>query len=384
MGIYPRDPFTINAEFCDLTSRLYLQWKISGSGKLDKKSSDILDYFAEHPTGSTYQCYKYMNNQKGTKISYKNVYKKLQNLYEFGYVKKVSKADPSGTEEPRSKHGAIYYKLSHYGIFHILKESDPKFDLNLLISQGVIIFDFENFELYKNILYPFVRLQTLKQLNSILVINTVFTYLQRCCKNLENIYIEIEKYHSFPLDKHIDLIVSTSRHSLDISMKRFQVHQSSTLDKQIGYLPVSELTRGSRIPIEFSTQDLILYFRLNVAKNELEVYEEGKKDPTIKVIKFDYKELENPSTKIYIFIVNLRQIIEGYLKKIFVQQLSDDVNNFCLDIINLTDPYIELEVKRALLPDLMLLKNDGNFSNIVYAVKRHLDNIYTDFVNLTF
>jgi hypothetical protein len=148
-----------------------------------------LNYFVQHAVGSTYQCYKYMNQQK-IKISYKNVHKKVQNLSQLDIIK-VSKSNLDKVGGIPSKHGAIYYKLSQYGIFHNLKRTDAFVTFISTFTMSDYMFDFENFVLYKHILYPYIKLQTVKQLKTFYVLYRIVEYLQRCCVDLESVFSQI-------------------------------------------------------------------------------------------------------------------------------------------------------------------------------------------------
>src|SRR5688500_11820620 len=114
LGIYSQDPIRIDDAGYRCLEKLFKQWRQNNTIKIDNKYLEIMRYIIYKPTGATYQCFKYMNKEKKIKISYKNVHKKISELYESNFIVKVKNSDYN---DNRSKHGAIYYKLSHYSIF---------------------------------------------------------------------------------------------------------------------------------------------------------------------------------------------------------------------------------------------------------------------------
>jgi hypothetical protein len=62
MGIYSRELVSFDNQMSDLIATMFTHWRKYQSVQLDEKSIEILSYFTKHQQGSTYQCFKYMND----------------------------------------------------------------------------------------------------------------------------------------------------------------------------------------------------------------------------------------------------------------------------------------------------------------------------------
>lgn len=139
-------------------------------------AEELLKFFIQYPRCSTYQTFKYLKElyKKDNKtISYKNVHKRIQKLHKLGLISKVKK----NNDQTTSKHGAIYYSLSTFGIFYILKN-------RLLLQNKNLIIDHKYDGLFENFLYPYIQFNTINQIDDIQFTIRVCGYLAKFCDEI--------------------------------------------------------------------------------------------------------------------------------------------------------------------------------------------------------
>jgi hypothetical protein len=150
----------------------------------DGKSLNILEQFAWEKYLSAYQIY---SNLKSTylKMGYKNVNKRINVLLLSGLIQKPE------TDTINSKHSAIYYRLTEYGIYQLFLNK-----LNsLLVNQSDVrkgtpsnaLSFFQNYSdsmLFETFLYPYFKKDTLLAIGSSLLTD-LYGYLSSCCHSIE-------------------------------------------------------------------------------------------------------------------------------------------------------------------------------------------------------
>ena len=158
----------------DLLSEIFIQWQESKlkAKEMDNISVEILRYFINNPIGSVYQIHKFLNNENKIKIAYKNVRKKIKNLSSLGYIIIKGPADKSIINDPNKNniktldnmHGAIYYKITSFGIFNIFRKKIV--DLDYKKKYKSLFINYEDFFLFKNMLFNIFSLKIIKELES--------------------------------------------------------------------------------------------------------------------------------------------------------------------------------------------------------------------------
>lgn len=147
---------------------------------------DTLELFVQKEYSSVYQICSYIKSA-GLKVSYKNVHKKIRKLLSFHLIEEKEVHEP--------KHGAIYYRLSEFGIYYLfLKRLDGiLFDQVALKKSQIIVFNATNFlkyystnALFEIFLYPYFDKETILSINSPDFIIEIFRYLHDCCKEIDN------------------------------------------------------------------------------------------------------------------------------------------------------------------------------------------------------
>jgi hypothetical protein len=84
-----------------------------------------------------------------------------------------------------TKHGAIYYQLSFFGIYFIF--------LTLKINSfsiAKLIENYSNDKLFEYFLYQFIEKKTIKEINSRFILEEIFKFLKECCSSIEYYYLK--------------------------------------------------------------------------------------------------------------------------------------------------------------------------------------------------
>jgi hypothetical protein len=123
----------------------------------------------------------------GVTHTYKNVHKKIQR---FKALNIIEEKKIEGTE-----HGAKYYRLTEYGLYLLfLKRINGVYYDSLRLNKyhkiledpvdSLILRNYENSELFKTFLFPFVSRDTINGLKDTVAI-AFFHYLHDCCKIID-------------------------------------------------------------------------------------------------------------------------------------------------------------------------------------------------------
>lgn len=144
--------------------------------------SHLLLKFAKYSKVSTYDLYKYTKNTEGV-TSYKNVHKKVHQLLSNRMIEQVV---GSKTKVPKNTKDPIYYRLSSFGIFYIFNKLTDIPDLSAIIT------NYENDELFRNLLYPYFQKSTLLGIKDSLTQTDIASYLSECCKLIEVLLASVD------------------------------------------------------------------------------------------------------------------------------------------------------------------------------------------------
>ena len=165
-----------------LLKKLFYNWKHHKNLILNKKLLEILKFFISNDFNpSSYQCHKYLEDNKIIKLDEKNVRRNVKKLHKLGLLQERETVHKSRLRW----HNAIFYQLSSFGIFYLLKEGvmNNPFDFN-----PDIILKYGSTQLYDIILFKFIKLETLEQIKSNFILNKVLLYLNRICIMIENLF----------------------------------------------------------------------------------------------------------------------------------------------------------------------------------------------------
>lgn len=330
----------------------------------------LLPLIIEKKYFTTYQCYKELNKQK--KISYKNVHKRVKKLYELGILKEVSNISPI-------KHGAIYYKLSSFGIYFIFlihKVNSLKLDK--------LIKNYPHDGLLEYFLNQFIEKRTIKQIKSYIILGYIFDFLKECCISIERLLKhlpQIEKDRGYStcitvIDNLInpdleDYWFGGSKDFIDYIKKRFKIEWLDKNTSKINYnksdnlIEIVEKNDGLILKLDIKGKKAILYDKENL------------------LFEFELEQVGENSFAINEF---RPRTVKEHLKEIyyFENKKYESGTNLCMKILNYAD-FKGGEGKLdnfLIINDLKLLSKDQSFRNMLHQIKYNFDNNYYKFENL--
>jgi hypothetical protein len=154
-------------------------------------ASKILLQFANHPYISTYQIFSLLKKRGDAyKLAYKNVHKRIQKLLSLNLIEKV---DLQSIRDPlkESIHNPTYYRLSTGGLFHLIYKETSS--LQFLSGTKKMFQNYSQNIIFKTLLYPYFKKQTLLKMNTLMVFTEILSYLNKCCA-MTNKIIESSSY----------------------------------------------------------------------------------------------------------------------------------------------------------------------------------------------
>jgi hypothetical protein len=161
----------------------------------------ILLLYIKNEYLTVYQYWKQINEDQ--KLSYKNIHKHVQKLYSLKFLQKKGNV---------GKHGSVFYKLSSFGIYFLLRK-----EKNLNLSDAKILFEHhKNDILFETFLYHYFQKDTIVKImkNDDRVFSYVLHYLNQCCNEIYlflNIMKIIENSRGDPQKLFTELFRSDKR-----------------------------------------------------------------------------------------------------------------------------------------------------------------------------
>lgn len=394
----------------DFLGRLFVQYKKIYFEKNDSKSVEILKYFIDNKIGSTYQCHKYMNNEKKIKISYKNVLKKIKKLSEKGFIIKNYIYNNTHNTE-KGKHGAIYYTLSNFGIFYLF--SSKNIIINPLELHISIILNHEELVLYKNILFPYIPLRILKELKSAFIWNSILRYIQYCCFTIENAFIHISKQDHIikPIEKiggllywgpfTIHLFLEELR--IGKSFATFKPLELNELDKKVERYHLLEeflIDKDGKEIVKISNKEneRILYFKISENKmtenkeKKLQIYENDYRNNNLLVFEVDISDTrENIKTLKESYLpLTWKELMKFYFEDGgYLLQMTNNLMELFLNMLSIKYEIIipsnesKKTEEKNVFDDITLLKKNTNFMNSFYTIKEYIETNFRNFDKLS-
>ena len=344
-----------------------MQKKFFDPGEAAKK---LLPLIIEKNYFSTYQCFKELNKQK--KIAYKNVHKNVKRLYQLGILKEISNTS-------LAKHGAIYYKLSSFGIyFTFLLHKINSLNISKLIE------NYPNDGLLEYFLYQFIEKKTVKEIKSDIILGYIFAFLTDCCINIQRSLKhlpQIEKDRGYStcitvIDNLInpdleDYWFGGSKDFIDYLKKRFKIKWLDKNTSKINYNKSDNL-------IKIVEKNYSLILKLNTkSKKAILDYKENS------LFEFELEEIGENSFAINEF--RPRSVKEHIMElHYFENQNYKSSFSLCVKILN----YAHFEGGLGnldnfeMVKSLKLLSKDQRFRNTLQQIKDNFDNNYYKFENL--
>ena len=387
----------------DFLGKLFVQWRKPYFAKNDSKSIEILKYFIDNKVGSTYQCHKYMINEKKIKISYKNVLKKIKKLSEKEFIIKNQGYNNKTENTEKGKHGAIYYTLSSFGVFYLF--SSKSIIINPLELHDSIILNYEESILFKNLLFPHIPLQILKELKSLLIWNSILRYIQNCCFTIDNAFVYISKqdYIMQPIEK-IGGLLQCDPFMIDLLLEELRTGNSFDSFKSLESINDELLEEflidedGTEIlKISNKENQRILYFKIlenkttENGKKKLQIYENDYHNNNSLIFEVDISNTTQ----------NIRTLNESYLPlswkelmKFYFENgdyLLEMTNNLVELFLNMLSIKYEIiissnesnKIVKNIFNDIKLLKKNTNFMDTFYTIQEHIETNFREFDELS-
>jgi hypothetical protein len=146
--------------------------------RLSKNQESYLLYFVLHPHYSAYDI-KFNKKKEGEKggVTFDTSYRQIKNI-----LNNLCKLKLIAHDKEKNPHNKKSYFLTDKGLFYIIKS--PIF---LHIDIQDMIRNYHGFKIFKDLLYPFINLNTLCSENIPRdILNSIFLYIQQYCSNIEN------------------------------------------------------------------------------------------------------------------------------------------------------------------------------------------------------
>ena len=337
-------------------------------------ADELLKFFVKYPKCSTYQTHKYLKQiykKDNRTISYKNVHKRIQKLYQLGLIREIKNKD-----KIMSKHGAIYYSLTTCGIFYILKN-------HLIVDYRNLIIEHRYDGLYENFLYPYIQFNTINKINDIQFMIRICIYLSKCCGEILE---TVEPLKQIEHDGGRYYPVTNTRYLLNPDDKKPLIEFIQYLKERFGLNWLNE--KG--LKLEVIENDLNIVINSEGKKLFLKLYPDEKK-----------AVLSLEDEIIFEFLIRREDydlvgydIVEFFPSDFheYVEYNSDFSHllpisykyKLCYDVIE----YIKnLEVYTHLSKDekeknKKILRLDKNFLNLLREFKKNFDSYYNNFVEI--
>jgi hypothetical protein len=344
--------------------------------QLSNVAKRLLHSFVKRKICSTYQCYKDLKSkyeQEDKTITYKNVYKRIQKLYESNLIEKVN-----NKHNEETKHGAIFYKLTSFGIFYSLK--------NISLDAKQIILNNKNDELFALFLYPYLKVETIERIDDPSIMGYIRLYLKECCQ-------EISETHLHSMNKlketggYLHLIGFTdtltdpkNKDDPFIGSKQFiqYIKENSDLKWLVEEKSnMVELRRNEEIQIIQDDKKLSL-------KIDVENLKAGLFDDNKEVFKFTLDKYGKESYSLDAFkpVTIQKYLSDGHGFLRFEDNIKKNVNELILKILhyNLWTPYTKKEEGQKMSSKNALLE-DELFVNTINTFKGEIDYYYNEFFN---
>jgi hypothetical protein len=356
---------------------LYLYEQEKSNERVGNVAERLLYSFVKRKICSTYQCYKDLKTayeQEDKTITYKNVYKRVQKLYESNLIEKVNKK-----QHEETKHGAIFYKLTSFGIFYLVK--------NIPLNVIQILLNYKNNELFVLFLYPYIKPETIERLTDVSIFGYISHYLRKCCEEISDILLYDmrrlkETGGNFYIIGFTDTLADPENADDPfIGSKQFvqYIKENSDLkwlDEEKSKMV--EVKRNKEIQIIQNDKKLSL-------KIDIEALKAGLFEDDREVFKFMVDKYGKES---YSFGVFKPVTIQDYFSDghygltRFANKIQKNLNELILEVIyyNLRTPYTKKEEHQKTSSKNALLE-DQLFVNAINTFKGEIDYYYNEFFN---
>lgn len=305
--------------------------------KLTKLQHQILWIFCEKEIAHAYECRNYLISKYNKEIAPKNVRKYILKLAEIGLIKRKMM-------EERTKHNAVYYTLSSFGIFYIINNSNLiAHDLDPFLNIKSLFVNHPYDNIFKYFLYPIINQRLIKKIDNEEILRELIIFLRNCSNSIKKILrdlLKIEKNGGysyivtiFPyiLDSSVtEISPGTLPYFILFLQKRLNINGLDINKSKIEEIKKSEI-------LKITSNEKVLFLKLEEKKNKAILYQ------------------ENNGSKEIIFNFDLEKDLEVYFISEFVTSTTEE------KIISY-QPIIEREFHEKHLPALGLGLLQANYS----------------------
>lgn len=355
---------------------LYLYEHEKSDTRVSAVAERILYSFVKRKICSTYQCYKDLKTayeQEDKTITYKNVHKRIQKLYESNLIEKVNKK-----QNEETKHGAIFYKLTSFGIFYLVK--------NLPLNVMQILLNYKNDELFVYFLYPYIKPETIERINDTSIIGYIRIYLKKCCEEISKTHLHNMKRlretggNLYTIGFTDTLTDPENKDDPFIGSKQFVQYLKENSDLKWLDEEKSKMIEVKRNEEIHIIQDAkILSLKIDIKNLKAGIFEDNKQ-----VFKFTLDKYGKESYSLdYFKPVTIQEYLSaGHVFVGFNNSIKKNVNELILAILNhnLWTPYTKNEEDQKRSSKNALLE-DHLFVNAINTFKGEIDYYYNEFFN---
>lgn len=340
---------------------------------------NILYSFVVRLRPSAYDCHIDLNRRYkkyNRKIAYKNVYKRVQELYSHNLIRKVN---PKENEKPL--HDKVQYRLTSLGLFYMYY-----YDIT---NTNELLRNYSQNELYKIFLYPYIEQYTVESLTDESIHKEINKFLTKCCRMVDDVYL-----------KSLKEIKETGGLSRKVGLISTLTDSLYTDDKNLGSNAFIKYLRDKFkiewLNIESSRIQLI-------KKNRLIKVIEGEKELLLKIesrklranlfdddtLLFTF-DLEKYGMNDYVITEGRRSIdIENYItineptSKVLIHRY---VNELCLKILELNARFHhgDMNKKNNILLTNKILKSDKSLIRAIDDFKSEIHYYYEELMDKKF
>ncbi len=334
--------------------------------KLSEESLFALCQFSKNPCLSTYQLHNVLINTR-YKSEYKNVHKKVQNLHDLGLIEKL----------PRNlgniEHGAIYYKLTSIGVFHLIVNSSVPTNMDIIKYFGNDPF----FELF---IYPYLKRETfynLKLLPIIIDIQRVFTRIGKIINELVEHMISIDRNNRvFVFIGTWDLLTTYRKGEFQELWKTFIFTLKRLL--KLRWLDIDvKVSKIDNNTVKFEKDNNLIYLKLDKSKTNLIVSDKNKELYKFPVEK-NNRQLSIGEIVPFTVEGEMRDNIKRFNNKIIPEIFED----LAILLVKYAVPvkYSSSTTEHERIEDIKTLSKDETFVKIIKTVKKKYGEYFENFM----
>jgi hypothetical protein len=277
-----------------------------------------------------------------------------------------------------TEHGAIYFKITSAGIFHLMKNMN--FDLNF----EVLKYHGED-PFFKMFLYPYFEEETLINLKFDHIKSEFFNYLKRCCGILKNLFQHLESiqrdkgmygwvefWDALPLYSNE---YDDKERFISILQNRFNLKWLDSKEAKIENVDEYTITISQNNRVVYlklnkpKTKAVLSYQNKNLTEYIIRPLDEKDPDHNISIENFEPKTVEQALNEKDEEICN--EIYEN------IENLSISLLKYCVRRYQFTN------AERERIEDITNIANDSKFVKVLESAEESYNKNFSNFKKLS-